>query len=101
MLRMHLPPKSSPSLRETFFYSETRRAVWRAMALGLHDHARISKAVGVAAGTVRRGVEDMRAKLVAFDPGCSLEGPPTPELVRYASQNWHFFLDDTVREIYP
>ncbi|MEU0884072.1 response regulator [Lentzea sp. NPDC005914] len=101
VLRMHLPPRSSPSLRDTFLHSETRRASWRAMALGLHDHSRIAKAVGIASGTVRRRVEDMRSRLVAFDPGCSPEGPPTPELVRYASQNWQFFLDDTVREIYP
>jgi DNA-binding NarL/FixJ family response regulator len=100
VLRMHLPPKYSPSLRETFFYSTTRLAVWRAMALGVHDHSRIAKLVGVTAGTIRRGVEDMRARLVAFDPGCSLDGPPTAELVRYASQNWQFFLDDTVRTIY-
>ncbi|QKV80628.1 response regulator transcription factor [Amycolatopsis sp. Hca4] len=101
VVRMHLPPRSTPSLRETFLHSGSRLAVWRAMALGLHDHSRIGKAVGISPGTVRRGVEDMRARLVRFDPGCSLEGPPTPELVRYASQNWHFFLDETVRELHP
>jgi DNA-binding NarL/FixJ family response regulator len=101
ILRMHLPPRCAPSLRETFFSSGSRRAMWRAMALGLHDHARIGRAVGVVGGTVRRSVEEMRSKLVAFDPGCSREGPPTAELVRYASQNWEFFLDDTVREVYP
>jgi DNA-binding NarL/FixJ family response regulator len=101
VLRMHLPPLSSPSLRQTFFYSSTRLAVWRAMALGVHDHKRIAKIIGITEGTVRRRVEDMRAKLVAFDPGCSLDGPPTAELVRYAGQNWQFFLDDTVRSIYP
>lgn len=101
LLRMHLPPRTAPSLRETFFASSSRRAIWRAMALGIHDHARIGRAVGISGGTVRRGVEEMRARLVAFDPGCSRDGPPTAELVRYASQNWEFFLDDTVREVYP
>lgn len=101
ILRMHLPPRSAPTLRETFFSSEPRRAMWRAMALGLHHHARIAQAVGVKSGTVRRSVEEMRTRLVAFNPGCSDEGPPTPELVRYASQNWEFFLDDTVREVFP
>ncbi|MFV2022265.1 hypothetical protein [Micromonospora sp. LOL_023] len=101
ILRMHLPPKSAPTLRETFFSSGSRRAIWRAMALGLHDHARIGRAVGVTSGTVRRSVEEMRSKLVAFDPGCSDAGPPTAQLVSYASRNWEFFLDDTVREVYP
>jgi hypothetical protein len=98
---MHLPTRSTPTLRETFFFAESRRAMWRAMALGLHDHARIGRAVGITAGRVRRNVEEMRSKLVAFDPGCSDQGPPTAELVRYASQNWEFFLDDTVRKVYP
>ena len=101
LLRMHLPTRSTPTLRETFFSAESRRAMWRAMALGLHDHARIGRAVGITAGRVRRNVEEMRRKLVAFDPGCSDQGPPTAELVRYASQNWEFFLDDTVRKVYP
>lgn len=101
VLRMHFPPLRSPSLRETFFASSSKLAVWRAMALGLHDHTAIARTVGVSAGTVRRGMDDMRTKLVAFDPGCTLDGPPTPQLVRYASQNWQFFLDDTVREFFP
>ncbi|MGI5238559.1 hypothetical protein [Dactylosporangium sp. CA-139066] len=101
LLRMHLPPRSAPTLRETFFSSRSRLSMWRAMAVGLHDHSRIGHAAGVKSGTVRRSVEEMRTKLVEFDPGCSRDGPPTPELVRYASQNWEFFLDDTVREIYP
>ncbi|WP_306210613.1 hypothetical protein [Actinoplanes sp. RD1] len=101
LLRTHLPPRSAPTLRDTFFSSSSRRAMWRAMALGLHDHSRIGQAVGVSSGAVRRSVEDMRSRLVTFDPGCSGDGPPTAELVRYASQNWEFFLDDTIRQIYP
>ncbi|GLW91712.1 response regulator [Actinokineospora globicatena] len=97
VLRMYFPPANAPTLAETFFTSSTRLAVWRAMALGVHEHAAIGKIVGVTAGTVRRGMDAIRAKLVAFDPGCTEDGPPTAEVVRYASQNWQFFLDDTVR----
>ncbi|MFI9011382.1 response regulator [Actinosynnema sp. NPDC053489] len=100
LLRMYFPPASSPSLADTFFTSATRLAVWRAMALGVHEHAAIAKVVGVTAGTVRRGMDALRARLVAFDPGCTLDGPPSAEVVRYAGQNWQFFLDDTVREFH-
>lgn len=100
VLRMYFPPASSPSLADTFFTSSTRLAVWRAMALGVHEHAAIGKIVGVTAGTVRRGMDGIRARLVAFDPGCTLDGPPSAEVIRYAGQNWQFFLDDTVREFH-
>lgn len=101
VLRMYLPPANAPSLQRTFFASSTKLAVWRALALGIHEHRRISDVVGVAAGSVRRGMDDMRTRLVEFDPGCSRDGSPSPELIRYASQNWEFFLDHTVREAHP
>ncbi|MEU6156570.1 response regulator [Actinosynnema sp. NPDC047251] len=100
VLGMYFPLPSSPTLGETFFTSSTRLAVWRAMALGVHEHTAIGKIAGVTAGTIRRGMDGLRARLVAFDPGCTLDGPPTAEVVRYASQNWQFFLDDTVREFH-
>ncbi len=101
VLQMYLTPPSTPSLHETFFASSKHLKIWRAMARGLHSHATIGEHIGYTAGAVRKTVEEMRRRLVALDPGCWLDGSPTPELVRYAGQNWQFFLDDTVREIYP
>jgi DNA-binding NarL/FixJ family response regulator len=101
LLRMYLPPRSAPSMDEAFFYSSTKLAIWRAMALGLHDHKKIGNAAGVKADTVKKSVDEMRRNLVAYDPGCSEDGKPTMELARYASQNWQFFLDHTIREMYP
>ncbi|KOV90126.1 response regulator [Nocardia sp. NRRL S-836] len=100
LLRMYFPPPSAPTLAETFFTSSTRLAVWRAIALGVHEHAAIGAVVGVTAGTVRSGMDALRSRLVAFDPGCSPDGSPSAEVLRYASQNWQFFLDDTVREFH-
>ncbi|MFF5084029.1 hypothetical protein ACFY36_43840 [Actinoplanes sp. NPDC000266] len=101
LLQLYLPPRSAPSLRETFFRSATALAVWRAMALGLHEHSQIAGVVGVEAPTVRKGMAEMRDRLMAFDQGCSPGGRHTPELARYAGLNWQFFLDHTVREMHP
>jgi DNA-binding NarL/FixJ family response regulator len=101
VLDMHLRPAFSKSLRETILTSRTRLAVWRAMALGQHQHKAIAKLANVEPGTVRKGMDEMRSALLEFDPGCVADGSPSAELIRYASQNWEFFLDDTVREMYP
>lgn len=101
VLRMYFPPRFSTSLHETFLSSSTKLAVWRAMALGQLQHKTIARTAGVQPSTVKKGMDDMRARLLGFDPGYPADGSPSAELIRYASQNWEFFLDDTVREMFP
>jgi DNA-binding NarL/FixJ family response regulator len=101
VLNMYFPPPFSKPLRKTILASSSKLAIWRAMALGLHQHKAIAKTANVDAATVRKGMDDMRSKLLEFDPGCAADGSPSAELIRYASQNWEFFLDDTVREMFP
>jgi DNA-binding NarL/FixJ family response regulator len=101
VLRMYFPPPFSKPLRKTILASSSKLAVWRAMALGQHQHKAIAKTANVESGTVRKGMDDMRSRLLEFDPGCVADGSPSAELIRYASQNWEFFLDDTVREMFP
>ena len=101
LLHLHLSSPLSRPLRETLLGSSTKLNVWRAMALGLHQHKDIAKVVGIESSTVRNGMEDMRNKLLELDPTSSIEGSPSSELIRYASQNWEFFLDDTVRVMFP
>lgn len=100
LLRMHFPPATARTLENTFFTADTKSAVWRALALGVHELSAIAEIVGVSARTIRSGMDELRARLVAFDPGCAPDGPPKAEMIRYAGQNWQFFLDDTVREFY-
>lgn len=101
MLRMYFPPPFSKPLHKTILASSKKLAIWRAMALGQHQHKAIAKTANVESSTVRKGMDEMRSRLLQFDPGCVAEGSPSAELIRYASQNWEFFLDDTVREIFP
>ncbi|WIV57976.1 response regulator [Amycolatopsis nalaikhensis] len=101
VLEMYLTPGFAKPLRETLLASSSRLLVWRAMALGQHQHKMIAKTAGVQPNTIKKRMDEMRKVLLEFDPGCVADGSPSAELIRYASQNWEFFLDETVRARFP
>lgn len=101
VLEMYLTPSFAKSLRDTILSSPSRLLIWRAMALGQHQHKVIAKTAGVQPNTVKKRMDEMRKVLLEFDPGCVADGSPSAELIRYASQNWEFFLDETVRARFP
>jgi hypothetical protein len=39
--------------------------------------------------------------LSMLDHGLRRSGSPMNDIISYASRNWEFFLDDTVRSLYP
>jgi DNA-binding NarL/FixJ family response regulator len=101
VLKMYLTPDFARPLKETLLASSARLRIWRAMASGQHQHKAIAKNAGVKPSTIRKSMDDLRAKLLQFDPGYPANGSPSAEIIRYAGQNWEFFLDDTVRRMYP
>ncbi|KAA2247309.1 response regulator transcription factor [Solihabitans fulvus] len=101
VLGMYLTPDYARPLKETLLASPARLRIWRAMASGQHQHKAIAKSAGVKPSTIRKSMDDLRSKLLEFDPGYPANGSPSTELIRYVAQNWEFFLDDTVRAMFP
>lgn len=60
----------------------------------------IAKITGYSSQTVGNLIPEMLKDLLAFDPGIVEPGKPLGEIVRYASRNWEFFLDEAVRRHY-
>jgi DNA-binding NarL/FixJ family response regulator len=107
VLRSFLPPHGAPSLALTLFSEpESKRAVWRALALGAHSRDEVEDLTAIAAKTVGNLTSRMFDDLAALDPGTEHPGrfrgrSKFNELIRYASGNRAFFLDDAVRAVFP
>jgi DNA-binding NarL/FixJ family response regulator len=100
LVRTWFAPRNAPTIEKTFLSSAPQRAIWRAMALGLRDYPRIAEATNNSPSTVSSNVKRMYQALCDFDPGYDRDGRAIAELTCYASENWQFFLDDTVRVMY-
>ena len=100
-LSFYVPNVHGKPLRETILSQSSKLAVWRAIALGTHQHTVLARLTGVSSRTIRTGMGEMRRRLLELDPGLSDEESPSTEVLRFASQNWEFFLDQTVRRHFP
>ncbi|CRK59280.1 hypothetical protein [Alloactinosynnema sp. L-07] len=56
---------------------------------------------GYASRTVGNTLPDMLHNLTIMDAGMRTSRRPINQLVSYASRNWEFFLDESVRISYP
>ncbi|MDQ3576287.1 MAG: hypothetical protein M3443_01495 [Actinomycetota bacterium] len=100
-LRSYIPKAHGRKLRETILSQHTKLSIWRSLALGQYQHTVIARLLGVRATTVRASISEMRSQLLQLDPGRVADNSPTSELIGYATANWEFFLDDTVRQMFP
>jgi DNA-binding NarL/FixJ family response regulator len=100
-LSYYVPNHHGRRLRETILSQPRKLALWRATALGQHQHSVLAKLTGMSAKAVRTSMGEMRARLLELDPGMSGDNAPTSDVVRFAGQNWEFFLDETVRSMFP
>jgi len=96
----YLPGRGSPRLGDALFAKPSWRSIWRALATGSSGRDELKVATMMAKSTVNNNLVDMNRALSAFDPGLP-EREPLKQLIAYASNNWEFFLDDTVIRAYP
>jgi hypothetical protein len=75
--------------------------VARAIALGAHTRDRVSEMTGYRPRTVGNLIPQMFSDLRLLDAGMGESEAPMADVVSYASKNWEFFLDDTLRARYP
>lgn len=102
LLNPYLPADDSVPLRRTILREDSRRAIWRAMALGYHSRKEVSRVTGYSERHVGNMIPLMVSEdLQLLDPGLRPGKSPLNELIQYAARNWEFLLDDTVREMYP
>jgi len=101
ILGVYLPGRESFALSATLLREQAHRMFWRALALGYHTAEEIADVTPYAKKTVRNVMGDMLLELRRVDLGVGDTKKPQPELVRYASSNRYFFLDDAVRKLYP
>jgi CheY-like chemotaxis protein len=98
--RAYLPGRASPRLADALFAKPSWRSLWRALATGASGRDDLKSATMMAKSTVNNNLVDMNRALSAFDPGLP-DREPLKQLIAYASNNWEFFLDDTVMRAYP
>lgn len=101
VLNAYLPTAKAATLAGTILREPFRRAVWRAIALGAHTRAEISRLTGYSPRYIGNEIPEMYADLRTLDPGLPESRQPLIEVVRYAATNWEFFLDEAVRHAYP
>ena len=99
MLNAYLPVERQCSVRETLLRTDLRRAIWRALALGCHTREEIARVIGYANRTVGNAIPPMLDDLLRLDPGLRAGQRPINELISYATRNWEFFLDESVRAV--
>lgn len=99
-LSYYVPNVHGRPLRETILSQPRKLALWRATALGEHQHGALAKMTGMSAKAVRTSMGEMRARLAELDPGVGTDNAPSSDVVRFAGRNWEFFLDDTVRRYF-
>lgn len=101
ILNSYLPAAGAPKISETILRDQSKRAIWRAIALGAHTRERISELTGYRPRTVGNLIPQMFSDLSLLDAGLEESEAPMADVVSYASKNWEFFLDDTLRARYP
>jgi hypothetical protein len=101
ILNSYLPAPGAPKISETILRDQTKRAIWRAAALGGHTRERIGEMIGYRPRTVGNLVPQMYSDLTLLDAGLPESEAPMVDVVSYASKNWELFLDDTLRTRYP
>lgn len=101
VLNSYLPAENSPTLRGTILRESSKRAIWRALALGARTRSEINEITGQAKRTIGNLIPTMLDDLIEFDRGISRNSPPMAELIGYATRNWEFFLDEVVRAQFP
>jgi DNA-binding NarL/FixJ family response regulator len=101
VLNSYLPADGAPAISATILHDQSKRSIWRALALGARTRGQISAITGYSTRTVGNLIPAMFDDLAALDTGLGRGDAPMAEVVSYASRNWEFFLDDTVRTMYP
>ncbi|GAA3738159.1 hypothetical protein [Salinactinospora qingdaonensis] len=97
----YLPAPGAIPLGQMLFGEQSHRPIWRALALGHHTSQEVAAVTGYKQKTVRNLTPAMYRTLQDMDHGIRARGKTQAELVRYATDNRYFFLDETVREFYP
>jgi DNA-binding NarL/FixJ family response regulator len=101
ILSAYLPTRSAPSLRSTVLKDQVKRAIWRSVAFGAYTRRDIAKLTGYAPHYIGSQIPLMYDDLRVFDPGLPDSRQALNEIIRYAGDNWEFFLDEAVRRAYP
>jgi DNA-binding NarL/FixJ family response regulator len=101
VLNSYLPADGARTISSTILHDPARRSVWRALALGARTRGQVSDITGYSSRHVGNLIPEMFNDLSAFDAGLRTSSSPMNEVISYASRNWEFFLDDTVRQVYP
>jgi DNA-binding NarL/FixJ family response regulator len=102
VLNSYLPAAGAPKLRDTILRGATKRAIWRALALGAPSRNQIKDLTGYASRTIGNEIPEMLSDLITFDPGMrNSDRAPMYQVAAFAQSNWEFFLDNSVRDLYP
>jgi DNA-binding NarL/FixJ family response regulator len=101
VLNSYLPADGAPTISGTILHDPARRSIWRALALGARTRGQVSDITGYSPRHVGNLIPEMFNDLSTLDAGLRSSGSPMNEVISYASRNWEFFLDDTVRALYP
>jgi len=101
VLNSYLPADGVPTISDTILRDQSKRSIWRALALGARTRGQISEITGYSTRTVGNLIPAMSDDLATLDSGLGRRDAPMAEIVSYASRNWEFFLDDTLRTMYP
>jgi DNA-binding NarL/FixJ family response regulator len=101
VLNSYLPAEGQPTISGTILREPARRAVWRALAIGARTRGQVSEITGYSSRHVGNLIPAMFDDLAAFDTGLQQSEAPMADVVSYAARNWEFFLDDTLRAMYP
>jgi DNA-binding NarL/FixJ family response regulator len=101
VLNSYLPVPNAPTISSTILRESTKRAVWRAIAIGARTRSEISEITGYSKRTIGNLIPEMLSDLAELDPGVSLSTAPMAQLIGYASRNWEFFLDGVIRARWP
>jgi hypothetical protein len=102
VLNSYLPADGAPRLRDTILRGAPKRAIWRALALGAPSRNQIKDLTGYATRTIGNEIPEMLSDLITFDPGMrNSDRAPMYQVAGFAQSNWEFFLDNSVRNLYP
>jgi CheY-like chemotaxis protein len=102
VLNSFLPADGAPRLRDTILKGEIKRAIWRAFALGAPSRNQVQDLTGYSSRTIGNDMREMLNDLIALDPGIrNLGRAPMHQVSTFAQNNWQFFLDNAVRDLYP
>lgn len=101
VLNSYLPADGAPTISGTILREPAKRSIWRALVLGACTRGQISDITGYSTRTVGNLIPSMFDDLVTLDAGLRRGTAPMSEVISYASRNWEFFLDDTLRVMYP